>query len=90
MSFLKTVTRALLVSLVEVAGRRNALEQRVAALERRKAFTYRGVYDENEEYEQNDFVTHQGSLWHSDRTTRARPGTPTSPWVLAVKRGRDR
>ncbi len=87
--FFKSLTHAMLVSLIEVAGKRNALEQRVATLERRKSFEYRGVYNENEEYEPDDFCTHQGSLWHTDQTTRARPGTPGSSWQLAVKRGRD-
>jgi hypothetical protein len=88
--FLKSFTHAMLVSLVEVAGKRNGLERRIVELERRKSFEYRGVYDEAEEYEPDDFVTHQGSLWHTDQATRTRPGAPSGPWKLAVKRGRDR
>jgi hypothetical protein len=67
-----------------------ALATRVEALEQRKGFEYRGVYCEEEQYEPDDFVTHQGSMWHTDQITRSRPGTPGSPWQLCVKRGRDR
>jgi hypothetical protein len=90
LAYLRTVMRALLVLLIETAGKRNGLERRVAALEGRKAFRYCGVFDETEQYEPDDFVTHAGSMWHTSQATRARPGTPSSPWRLAVKRGRDR
>lgn len=66
-----------------------ALADRVEALEQRKSFEYRGVYSEDEQYEPDDFVTHDGSLWHTDQMTRSRPGTPGGPWQLCVKRGRD-
>ena len=88
MAYLTTAIRALFVLLIETAGKRNALAERVAALERRKQFRYCGVFDETEEYEPDDFVTFQGSLWHTSAKTRARPGTP-GPWRLAAKRGRD-
>ena len=49
---------------------------RVAALEQRKAFAYLGIWDQDEQYREGDFVTHSGSLWHCDSAmTRARPGT---------------
>ena len=48
------------------------LQTKLAALEQRKAFAYRGIWDEAEAYYEGDFVTHSGSLWHCDsRVTRA-------------------
>ncbi|HEY0941895.1 MAG TPA: hypothetical protein VGE08_17515 [Steroidobacter sp.] len=66
-----------------------ALAARIEALEQRKSFEYRGIYSEDEQYEPDDFVTHQGSMWHTNEPTRSRPGTPGSPWQLCVKRGRN-
>lgn len=65
------------------------LADRIAALEQRKSFEYRGIWSADETYQSDDFVTHDGSMWHTDSETRARPGSPGSPWQLCVKRGRD-
>lgn len=65
------------------------LADRIAALEQRKSFEYRGTWSEDESYEVDNFVTHQGSMWHTNEPTRSRPGTAGSPWLLCVKRGKD-
>jgi len=86
---LKATARTMREQLEKRDAQIAALEKRLAALEARKGFAYRGVWSEDETYEPDDFVTHQGSLWHTDCETRERPGVPGSPWQLAVKRGRD-
>lgn len=71
--------------------KRERLEARLAALENRKGFTYCGTWDADTDYELDDFVTFQGSLWHTDTRTRGvRPGSgQDNPWQLVCKRGRD-
>jgi hypothetical protein len=64
------------------------LRERIEQLEQRKTFFYRGTWSEHEQYDEDDFVTYQGSLWHCRETTRQRPGDG-NVWQLAVKRGRD-
>lgn len=51
---------------------------------------WRGVWTERE-YEQGDLVTYDGSIWHCERSTKAKPGTQTSApdWKLCTKKGRD-
>ena len=73
-----------------VADRIGPLQKRVAELEARIAnFTYRGVWTEGEQYRLGNFVTHDGSLWHANANTEAKPGGGKD-WQLAVKRGKDR
>jgi hypothetical protein len=48
---------------------------------------YRGVFKEGETYDPGDMVTHGGSLWHANESTKAKPGE--GPYTLCVKRGRD-
>jgi len=50
---------------------------------------YRGVYVDGRIYERGDFVTVNGSLYHCDSDTTARPGEGAKEWTLAVKRGKD-
>lgn len=52
---------------------------------------WRNVWTERGEYEQGDLVTYDGSVWHCERPTKAKPGTQTSTpdWKLCVKKGRD-
>lgn len=50
---------------------------------------YRGVYVDGKIYERGDFVTVNGSLYHCDTDTTARPGEGAKEWTLAVKRGKD-
>jgi len=70
------------------------LERRLIALERRleserKGFFYRGTWQEGEKYDEGDFVTDHGGLWHCNAPTQDRPGT-SDAFQLAVKAGRDR
>jgi hypothetical protein len=50
---------------------------------------YRGVFREGEEYPEGSFVTHHGSMWHANETTKDRPAEGSAGWTLCVKRGRD-
>jgi hypothetical protein len=68
-------------------GTRTELEERVAALETLPRLAYRGVWEQRQ-YNEADLVTHDGSMFHCNCSTRAKPGT-NSDWVLCVKRGRD-
>jgi hypothetical protein len=49
---------------------------------------YRGIWRERD-YRHGDTVTWDGSLWHCERATRLKPGTPASAedWKLCAKRG---
>lgn len=51
---------------------------------------WRGVWTERE-FGQGDMVTHDGSIWHCERPTKAKPGTQTGTpdWKLCTKKGRD-
>ena len=49
---------------------------------------YRGVFREGEEYPVGTMITHGGSLWYANATTKAMPGR-CGDWTLCVKRGRD-
>lgn len=50
---------------------------------------YRGIWRETEQYSQGDMLTFGGSVWHCNVTgTKAKPGTETTDWTLAVKEGR--
>ena len=64
------------------------LTARIAELEQRKGFNYRGLWSDHEQYGADDFATYNGSVWHCRETTRQRPGDG-SAWTLAVKHGRD-
>ncbi len=50
---------------------------------------YRDVWTERG-YDQGDLVTYDGSIWHCNRATKAKPGTQTTApdWTLCAKRGR--
>jgi hypothetical protein len=72
------------------AGDVQTLKARVAALEARHTWVYRGVFQDGETYHAGDGVTDHGSIWVANETTRARPqSTGSKAWTLAVKRGRD-
>lgn len=70
-----------------------ALAARVERLEKSlksaPQMRYRGIFRDGDEYPAGTFITHQGSVWFTDKATGARPGDTGSAWVLAVKRGRD-
>jgi hypothetical protein len=65
------------------------LRQRIEELENKtKHWEYRGTFESGETYYENNFVTHQGSLWACRcNNTSAVPGTDAT-WQLCVKRGR--
>jgi len=70
-------------------ARNNELLSRIAELESRgPGLKYLGTWEQARQYGEGDFATHQGSVWHANKTTRARPGE-SADWVLAVKRGGD-
>lgn len=71
--------------LIELCAKIDLLTAEVAEV---KAFGYRGVFKQGETYPAGGFVTHDGSLWHANAATAARPGSGPD-WTLAVKRGRD-
>lgn len=60
-------------------------EERLAELEARPVFDYRGVW-EAREYIPGQLVTHHGSMWFCKSTTRSQP--PSAEWQLCVKSGR--
>jgi hypothetical protein len=53
-----------------------------------KGLSYAGVWKPGI-YGKGQFATHQGSMWHCNRTTQRKPGDDADDWTLAVKRGRD-
>ncbi len=70
--------------LDELAGR---MEARMAVIEKRAAaLRYCGVWKDGALYDQHNFVTLGGSIWHANCTTDTRPGVDQT-WTLAVKEG---
>jgi hypothetical protein len=69
-----------LEALVESADRLAALEK--------SPFEYLGPYESGKAYRRGQFATLDGSTWHCNETTSARPGDGPA-WTLAVKKGRD-
>lgn len=68
--------------------RRNALADRVAALEAKPMMKYCGVWEPGD-YAEGEVVTQGGSMWIAREPTNSRPGTDDS-FQLCVKRGRSR
>jgi hypothetical protein len=53
-----------------------------------KHFGYRGVWKEGQTYHAGGFISHAGSLWYCDSTTKKKPGSgPDDGFILCVKRG---
>jgi hypothetical protein len=73
---------------VQAHERIGLLEARVGELEAQPRVQYHGVWIPDSEYAAGALVTQAGSIWHSNRLTRDRPGT-SDAWTLAVKKGRD-
>lgn len=69
-----------------LAGEVKKLKARAAEVEA-KSMRFRGVHQPAEEYKRGDLVTHQGALWHCNRSTTDRPGSGGTDWQLAVKSG---
>ena len=68
-------------------------DARIAALEEQAkavpGVSYRGIWNEGETYPRGSLATHSGSLWYTDRETKAKPGASGESWRLVAKRGRD-
>ena len=66
------------------------LQRRLIEMEARlKETGYRGIWRAKTAYARGSFVSHQGSMWHSNEDENAdKPGS-SDAWVLCVKRGRD-
>jgi hypothetical protein len=62
---------------------------RLETLEKRPTLKYLGTYDPDTQYQQGDFVTHSGSLWHCKSACQGQKPPNTNWWQLAVKHGRD-
>jgi hypothetical protein len=65
------------------------LGERIKVLEQRPVTKYCGVFEIGRQYQEGNFVTDHGSIWHCNATTRQRPGG-NSDWTLAVKSGQQR
>lgn len=65
------------------------LKERIKELESRPTLRYLGIWDGSRTYPPGTFITHGGSIWHSDLdSTGVRPGEGGNRiWKLAVKRG---
>jgi len=52
-----------------------------AAIERTSTPKYLGVYDRKRLYHEGNMCTHDGSVWHANKTTNGVPGdgSPTGP-----------
>jgi hypothetical protein len=50
---------------------------------------YRGVFEAGRCYVRGDTVTLNGSMYHCNAPTTARPGDGSADWTLSVKHGRD-
>jgi hypothetical protein len=64
------------------------LEARVAEIETR-GIAWKGVWQPALQYKPGDLVTYDGSIFHANADTRAKPGNGSTDWTLAVKRGAD-
>ena len=64
-------------------------DARIKALEERPVLKYMGVWAEEQQYNAGNLVTRAGSIFHANRSTRAKPGEGSADWTLAVKRGAD-
>ena len=80
------VLRELIGPLIE---RLDAQEARIAALEQQPIGVLdAGVWTLGKRYEQGDGVTWDGHYWVAQEPTRTQPGDGSTPWRLAVRRGK--
>ena len=88
-SWITTISYLIATIVEKQRAERVKLEKRIDALESlQKSFRYRGVYSGALYYDQGNFVTWQGSLFHCNKFTKALPGS-SDDWSLCCKRGRD-
>lgn len=86
---LRKMYRETIIGLDQLESLIVYLSKRIKALESRPVPKYHGIWDSNQEYEDNSIVTHQGSMWIAKVQTKAvRPGDG-NVWTLCVKKGRD-
>jgi hypothetical protein len=93
----RPIKRRPALKLYESMGRvtaetiRNAikpLEDRIAALESAPT-EFKGIWTQGTKYAARSIISHDGSMWHANETTKDKPGTSAS-WTRCVKRCRDR
>ena len=77
------VARSTQVMVKAICNHVHQLERRLTE----SPLQYRGIWKADHPYPPNSFVTHAGSVWHTDKATSRKPGE--GDWVLAVKRGAD-
>jgi hypothetical protein len=70
-----------------VHGRIEQLEARIAALEKRPAVKFCGVFEEGKTYCAGDACLHKSALWICREPTSGKPGEDFVGWQLALKRG---
>ena len=68
-----------------VKGRFEALEARVAALEKKPSVKFCGTWDREKTYETGSAVVHHGGLWICKAETNGEPSKDFVGWQLAVK-----
>jgi hypothetical protein len=88
---IKTYTSTRVVKPLE--DRIKQLEVKIAyleaALDARGGLKYLGIFKEGRIYDEGQFVTFDGSIWHCNARTSNPPGNGSASWVLACKRGQD-
>jgi hypothetical protein len=75
---------------VRLGTTQHSVEARLKAI-KDPALKYCGVWQEGVEYEEGNFVTFNGAMFHCNgRTTTSRPGSGDKGWTLCVKSGQPR
>ena len=86
-TFLRTVGQFV---IDQVKERIAPLKREIEELKEKQAnWRYCGTWYEGASYKAGNFVTLDGSLFHANRDTAAKPGKDPVSWSLCVKRGRD-
>jgi hypothetical protein len=82
-ALVRNITRGIAQTLAPYLDKIDALERRVAELERNQK-TYLGVWREGREYSQNSEVTFDGARWFCTKRTIDKPGC-SADWVMQEK-----
>ena len=89
LNFGRELAAALKAAFEQRDARIAELEMRLNTLETaQKNHTYKGVWRYGADYQKDNTVTHDGSLWVALADTFAKPGVDLS-WQLCAKKGRD-